>query len=204
MAPAIRNIVLGAGGLAVLVIGVALLWSGVHGVSFGPPPVINPPPGPLRVAPVNPGGLVVPEADETIMSGDDAGAAAQLAPATQAPAIGQLDEDAGMTPPAPPAAAPVVAPAAAAAPAAAVQGSGPQEVQLAATGDAAGAQSEWAALQKKMPGLLGAMKPVIVPAVVNGQSVWRVRVGGFADAAAGQAFCAQVVAAGGACRVVTP
>ena len=62
--------------LSLLVIAVALLWSGVRGTGFGPPPVITAPPGPLRVAPANPGGLTVPEANVPIMSGVALGRAA--------------------------------------------------------------------------------------------------------------------------------
>jgi hypothetical protein len=209
MDQAVRRIVLGAGGLSVLVILVALLWSGVRGSGFGPPPVIEAPPGPLRVLPVSPGGLTVPEADETIMSGNDEAATVQLAPQAPGAEIAQLDQSAGVTPP--PAPAPTVAPtsptvapnAPAVAPVAGQKG-GAMDVQLAATADEPGAEAEWGALQRKMPGLLGGRTPEILPAVVNGQSVWRLRLGGFADAAAARAFCAGVVAQGGACRVVAP
>lgn len=222
MDQAVRRIVLGAGGVSVLVILVALLWSGVRGSGFGPPPVIEAPPGPLRVLPVSPGGLTVPEADETIMSGNNETTAVQLAPQAPGAEIAQLDQSAGVTPPAPVVAvapvAPTVAPTALAvaptvptvaptvptvAPTAGQKG-GAMDVQLAATGDEPGAEAQWGALQRKMPGLLGGRTPEILPAVVNGQSVWRLRVGGFADAAAAQAFCAGVVAKGGACRVVAP
>ncbi len=201
MDPAIRRMAFGAGGVSVLVIAVALLWSGVHGTGFGPPPVITPPAGPIRVAPADPGGLTVPEADEQIMSGDNSGPAPQLAPAAPAPEIAQLDQAAGVPvavqAPAPPAAP---APAAGATPAASAQ-NGPAQVQLAATPDAPGAQSEWNRLKAKMPDLLGGRSPEIVPAVVDGQSIWRLRLGGFASQAAAQAFCAEIVAKGAACTV---
>ena len=199
--PAIRRIVLGAGGVSAVVIVVALLWSGVHGGGFGPPPVILPPPGPLRIAPANPGGLVVPEADQQIMSGAASGPA-QLAPAAAAPDIAQLDQAAGVgVAPASPA---PVAPAVAApvGPAGAAPQSGPVEVQLAATADQPSAQAAWQALQRKLPSLLRGKKPEIVPAVVDGQNIWRVRLSGFATSQDAQAFCTQVVAGGAECMVV--
>jgi hypothetical protein len=221
MDPAFRRIVLGAGGLSVAVILVALLWSGVHGTSFGPPPVVQPPPGPLRVAPANPGGLVVPEANVPIMSGDDSDAPPQLAPTQAAPDISQLNQAAGVGV-APP--SPAAAPASPAAPnqGAGAQGGGvaaqaagststpagiisiparPTQVQLAATANEPGAEAEWHRLQQKMPDLLGGKTPDIVPAVVSGKNIWRLRVDGFPSADAARAFCAQLVAQGAACTV---
>ena len=196
--PAIRRMVLGAGGVSAFVIVVALLWSGVRGTSFGPPPVVLPPPGPLRIAPANPGGLVVPEADQQIMSGAASGPA-QLAPAAAAPDIAQLDQAAGVgvapAAPAPAAPAPVAQAGVAAQ-------SGPVEVQLAATVDQPSAQAAWQALQRKLPSLLRGKKPEIVPAVVDGQNIWRVRLSGFATSQDAQAFCAQAVAGGAECMVV--
>jgi SPOR domain len=204
MDPAFRRMVLGAGGVSVVVIAVALLWSGVRGTGFGPPPVISPPPGPIRVVPQNPGGLVVPEANVPILSGDNSVAPAQLAPPPATPDITQLDQAAGLV-----ASAPASAPAPAATPpqlpapvqATVAQESGPVSVQLAAVADAAGAATVWKALQAKMPGLLAGKQPEIVPAVVKGRSVWRLRLGGFASADAAKAFCAQVTAEGTSCMV---
>ena len=216
-----------AGGVSMLVIVVALGWSGIRTGGFGPPPVINPPDAPLRVAPQSPGGLVVPGADVPIMSGQPAPQdAPQLAPAGQAPAVAELDQAAGLNqpPPAPPTPAPASsaqpdaaqpaaaqsapAPAAAApapqssaaTPSAAAPGA-PADVQLAATPDEAGAASTWAALQKKCPDLLGDKKPMIIPAVVKGQSVWRLRVSGFPNTDAAKSFCAQLTAKGAQCAV---
>jgi hypothetical protein len=199
--PAIRRMALGAGGVSAFVIVVALLWSGVHGGGFGPPPVILPPPGPLRIAPANPGGLVVPEADQQIMSGAASGPA-QLAPAAAAPDIAQLDQAAGVgvaaaspAPVAPAAVAPV-------AQAGVAPQSGPVEVQLAATVDQPSAQAAWQALQRKLPSLLRGRKPEIVPAVVDGQNIWRVRLSGFATSQDAQAFCMQAKTSGAECIVV--
>ena len=211
MDQAVRKMVLGAGGVSALLILVALLWGGVRATGFGPPPVISPPPGPLRVAPLDPGGLTVPGADQQIMSGDASGAPPQLAPATPPPDVAQLDQAAGINQP-PPTPAPTPAstsapppastPASKPAPAAAAaKPAGPAQVQLAATADEAGAQSVWDGLKRKMPDLLAGKSPVILPAVVNGKSVWRLRVDGFATPAAAQAFCAAVAAKGAACTV---
>jgi SPOR domain len=192
MDPAIRKMALGAGGVSVLVIVVALLWSGVRTTGFGAPPVISAPPGPIRVLPSNPGGLTVPGADVQIMSGDDSNAPPQLAPAAPAPEISQLDQAAGVgTPvPVPVAPPPVAAPENAQA-----------QVQLAATADEPGAESVWNGLKAKMPDLFSGKTPEILPAVVNGQSIWRLRLGGFADADDAKAFCASVKAKGADCTV---
>jgi len=199
MDPAIRRMALGAGAVSVIVIGVALLWSGVHGTGFGPPPVIMPPAGPIRVAPANPGGLSVPGADEQIMSGDASQGNPTLAPAPAAPAIAQLDQAAGvplaLQAPAPP---PASAAPGTAAPA---QQSGPAQVQLAATPNEPGAEAAWTALQARLPGLLGGKTPEILPAVVDGQSIWRLRLGGFSSQDDAKAFCASVIAKGAACTV---
>ena len=215
--PALRRMVFAAGGVSMLVIVVALGWSGFRTGGFGPPPVVNPPDTPLRIAPASPGGLVVPGANVPIMSGDTgSGATPQLAPAGQAPDVAELDQAAGLNqpPPAPPAAPPTATPqpaAAQSAPAPAAAAPAPQasaaapgaptDVQLAATQDEPSAASTWASLQKKYPDLLGDKKPVIIPAVVNGQSVWRLRVSGFPSTDAAKSFCAQLTAKGAQCAV---
>jgi hypothetical protein len=192
--PAMRRMAFLAGGISLVVIVVALAWSGMKpGIGFGPPPVILAPAGPLRVAPDDPGGLTVPEADEQIMSGDDGGGVAQLAPQAAAPAIAQLSAAAGLQQAAP------FAPAAAAA---AEQGD--VQVQLAAAADEAGAMRVWAGLAAKMPAAFGDRQPEILPDVVNGNSVWRLRLGGFADVDAAKAFCAKLVAKGAVCTVPSP
>jgi hypothetical protein len=215
MDPAMRRMALGAGGASLLVIVVALLWSGVRGGGFGPPPVITAPPGPLRVAPANPGGLTVPEANVPIMSGVASVAPPQLAPVTPTPDISQLDQEAGIGVPPPP---PVLKPtpnvdlrqldqeagvAAQPPSSTATSGSGGVAVQLASIGSEAGAQEVWNVLQQKMPDLLGHRNADIVQAVVGGRTVWRVRVGGFADLTAARGFCASVQARHAACTVAS-
>jgi hypothetical protein len=203
--PAMRRIVLAAGGISVVIIGVALVWSGVRPrMGFGPPPEIAAPDVPLRIAPADPGGLTVPGANEPIMSGNVSSGPATLAPEAPQPDIQPFQPAAPAAPPpsvattAPSAAPPTVVPAAppSAAP------SGPAQVQLAATADSAGAHQVWAHLLAKFPPLLKGKTPVFIPAIVNGNNVWRLRIGGFADQQAARTFCADLAAKGAACTVV--
>ncbi len=188
--PAMRRMALAACGVSALVIGLALFWSGVRPrVGFGPPPEIAAPATPLRVAPADPGGLTVPGANVQIMSGDASSAPAQLAPEVQAPEVAALDQSAGIVPPAPPAPPPPVVPP------------GPAQVQLGSAVDQAGVAKIWSQLETSVPGLLTGKAPEYVPAVVDGQNIVRLMVGGFADAPTAQAFCAALVAKGNACRV---
>ncbi len=212
--PTMRRIAFGAGGLASLVIVVALVWSGMKpGLGFGPPPVITAPPGPLRVVPANPGGLTVPEADEQIMSGENSSAPAQLAPDGTAPDLSAFQPP----PPAPP-------PPAAAAPASttpapsasnSVTPSPPPatpapapapvnndiRVQLAADVDPEGPKAAWRLLNEKMPGLFSGHTPIYSRTNIAGVEFWRLRTGGFTDITAARQFCAAVKAQGAACTV---
>lgn len=132
------------------------------------------------------------------------------APATPAPAVANalpIPPIPTVPPPAAPtpqaarvatAAAPASAPAASTASLAAVVGGGPQ-VQLAALASEAGARAEWSMLVARMPTLLGGRTPVVTKAVVNGQTWFRLRTGGFPSLTAAQDFCAQIRAQGGAC-----
>ncbi len=204
--PAMRRIVLAAGGISVVIIGVALVWSGVRPrIGFGPPPEIAAPDVPLRVAPLDPGGLTVPGANEPIMSGNVSSGPATLAPEAPQPDIQQFQPIAPAAPP--PASVATTAPSAAlpnAAPAAPLSAapSGPAQVQLAATANSAGAHQVWAHLLAKYPPLLKDKTPIFIPAIVNGNNVWRLRVGGFADQQAARTFCADLAAKGAACTVV--
>jgi hypothetical protein len=215
--PLMRRIALGAGGIATLVILVALVWGGMKpGAGFGPPPVIQAPPGPLRVAPADPGGLTVPGADQQIMSGQSTATPDALEPAAPAPDMSAFQPP----PPPPPAPAPPANAPSAAAPApvvpAPVSASSAEpsalppvppvtdskiEVQLAATPDPADARTEWTKLSGKMPGLFSGRSPIYSHAVVAGVEFWRLRVNGFADIGAARQFCDQVKAQGGACTV---
>lgn len=104
--PEMRRMALIAGGLAIVIVGVALIWDGVR-PHLGPPPVIKPPAGPMRTVPKNPGGLQVPGANEQIMSGKVASGPPQLAPPPPPPDLSRLAEAAATaaklsTPPPPP------------------------------------------------------------------------------------------------------
>jgi len=204
--PLMRQIALSAGGVATLVILVALVWGGMKpGIGFGPPPVIQAPPGPLRVAPANPGGLVVPGADQQIMSGQSGATPDALAPATPAPDISAFQ------PPPPPPPAPAAPPSAAVTPPVppAVSALVPVppaadskiQVQLAAAVDPAGAKTAWTRLNSKMPGLLSGRTPLYSHAFVAGVEFWRLRLSGFADIAAARQFCDAVKGQGEPCTV---
>ena len=212
--PTMRRIAFGAGGLASLVIIVALVWSGMKpGLGFGPAPVITAPPGPLRVAPANPGGLTVPEADEQIMSGENSSAPAQLAPDGTSPDLSAFQPP----PPAPPPPAASAQVAATPAPSASnsVTPSPPAttpapapapvnnaiRVQLAADVDPEGPKAAWRLLNEKMPSLFSGHTPIYSRANVAGIEFWRLRTGGFTDISAARQFCAAVKAQGAACTV---
>jgi hypothetical protein len=52
-----------------------------------------------------------------------------------------------------------------------------------------------------MPDLLAGRTPIFIEATVGGKTVWRLRINGFADAPAAQAFCKTLVARGAPCVV---
>jgi hypothetical protein len=187
-----RRIAIGAGLLAVGIIGVALAWSGVRPhLGFGPPPEIFAPATPLRVAPADPGGLTVPEADVPIMSGA-APPAPQVSAAPPPPDIAQLQAISGESPPAPP-------PAPAAPPAPHILLNGPIEALLGTAPDQARAAKIWDQIAAAAPAAVLGKMPGYVPAVVNGQSLIRISVGGFMSMQAAQEFCAALIAKGAAC-----
>lgn len=98
--------------------------------------------------------------------------------------------------------APVLQPAVSAAPARiAAAPAGKGQVQLAAMTSEAAALAEWQRLAKRMPELLGGRHPDVVKAEHDGKTIWRLRTGGFDDAAAAAGFCGQVRAKGGGCAV---
>ncbi|HQT59587.1 SPOR domain-containing protein [Acidiphilium sp.] len=262
--PEMRRIALIAGGFAGAIVLVALIWGGVR-PRLGPPPVIKPPPGPMRTAPSNPGGLQVPGANEQIMSGTTASGPPQLAPPTPQPDFSKLAAEAKPVQPAPksaassssaaapsapsgspepssavalppppplpsanpaleaktaatpPAEAPPAAPPAAAAAAAPnrqigkamptiippkqAASAGPHDIQLGALVSMAKANEAWQILLARVPDLLAGRSPVVVPGTVNGQTFYRLRLGGFASAADAAAFCDRLKARHVACYV---
>ena len=225
--PATKRIALIAALLAAVVIVVALVWSGVH-TGFGPPPVIKPPPGPMRTVPENPGGLQVPGANEQIMSGAQSTAPPALAPPASAPDLTRLQRemarrtarDQAVKPPAH--AIPAMpAPAVNAAPPASLPLPPPPPalpaprplspatatgvmVQLAALNSEPAANQAWETLNARMPNLLTGRTPVIQTATVKGRKFWRLRLTGFANIEAAKSFCATVKSEGAVCEVVGP
>ena len=224
--PAIKRIALVAGGVSVLVIIVAWIWSGIHPYTFGPPPVISPPSLPLRIVPEDPGGLEVPEANVPIMSGQSMNMNdVHLASPGVAPDVTALDQEAGLAPhpgasqqvatssTAPidaiedkpkslqPAASQVPRPGSTAVSAAAAEGM--TSVELARASNENAILATWVKLQQKFPHILSNRQPELLPSIVNGQSVWRLSLGGFGSAAAAQAFCKTLTSQGAACSVVT-
>ena len=76
-------------------------------------------------------------------------------------------------------------------------------VQLAALDSEAAAQAEWTRLSKRLPDLLGSRRLVVQKAERDGQAVWRVRTGGFADTAEASGFCGKLRAKGASCTVAS-
>jgi len=218
MDPATRRLALIAGGLGAVLLAVAGGWTvmGRHNASV---PVVQADNRPIRVKPDNPGGLQVAGANEDILSGGTEAKDGKLAPPPEAPAPQALR--APPPPPAPPAvAAPAPAPAPiatatpapakplAAKPAEPVQDKRPAPpaaantaVQLAAVHTEDAAKSEWQKLSKRLPDLLGPRHPAFSKVERGGQTLWRVRTGGFSDVSQANSFCEKVRAKGAACAV---
>ncbi|MCL2331162.1 MAG: SPOR domain-containing protein [Proteobacteria bacterium] len=74
-------------------------------------------------------------------------------------------------------------------PAAAKPAAGGYYVQFAASGTRAGAEAEAARLKAGHPGLFSGKQFVILAAEVNGATVYRVRIGGFASGSDANGFC---------------
>ena len=74
-------------------------------------------------------------------------------------------------------------------------------VQLAAVRSEEAAKSEWERLSKRLPDLLGARKPAFSKTEHDGHTLWRLRTGGFADAAQATTFCERLRAKGANCSV---
>ncbi len=215
-----RAMMMVAGGLlgSVLLVG-AVAW-GISRMGPRPVPVIEADTRPVRVRPENPGGLQVANQDELIFERNpgrrDRGAPeARLAPAPEAPNLDRLREQVAPPPapvavvpanpapsarpaPATPAAPPAAAPAAATPPAAR---GGRHVVQFGALASEDAARQEWTRLQRRVPELAG-HQPQVVKFEREGQpTLWRLRTGGFADAAAARAFCETARGKGATCVV---
>ena len=212
MDPDMRRMAIVAGGIGaavVLVIGaISLSHRGHHGV-----PVIEAAAGPVRVKPLNPGGMQVAGAE------DAAGGVEALAPAAEKPALhalhartrqaaaahAQLVAEArpavAHAPSAPVPAAPVPAQRAAAAEAPAVAPVRGTTIQLAAFETQQAAEQDWGKLAEKIPGMFNGHQPEVERAQVAGRTVYRLRTGGFANIAAATEFCGKVRAKGGDCTI---
>jgi hypothetical protein len=186
-------------------------------------PVVEADPRPVRVKPENPGGMQVAGADDQILSGRPERVEG-LAPPPEAPvalparppepppaqpvqraALTPATEPVAPTPPAPPPAA-QPAPAAATPPPARPQppaATGTAQVQLGALKTEAAARQEWTRLSRRLPDLFQNRQPAITRLERNGQTLYRLRTGGFSDSSAAKAFCDQVKAKGGACLPAT-
>ncbi len=186
-------------------------------------PVVEADPRPVRVKPENPGGLQVAGADDQILSGrPDQQRVEGLTPPPEVPVAlparppepaPQPVQRAALTPAPEPAAAPESPPPAAPAqpPAAAAPPARPQppaasgtaQVQLGALKSEQAAREEWRRLSRRLPDLFEGRQPAITRLERNGQTLYRLRTGGFADAPAAKAFCDQVKSKGGACLPAT-
>ncbi len=221
--PATRRLMAIAGGLGGALALIVGAWS-LAGHRHGPVPLIAADPGPVKVKPVNPGGLQVAGADAALLgaatlpaapgtaSGTGAGSAETLSPPPETPAPAELHRlQSSPAPPAPtmaPALASAAAaphPAAIASPAkpAAVSAAGHDiEVQLAALPTEAQAREEWARLEKRFPAQFAHRKALISRVVSHdGHVFWRLRAGGFGDTAQAREFCAYLRGKSTACAV---
>ena len=205
-----RRLLMAAGALGVLLLAGMGSWAVLSRRTVNVP-VIEADSRPLRVKPDNPGGLQVAGADEQVMGGTGGSGIDSVAPPAETPApqalraqLGQLAAPrVGPAPAsplpdtAPPPARAAAAPAPPRAPAA-----GPL-IQLAAVDSEAAAKTEWQRLSKRLPDLLGDRRPVMQKAEKDGQAVWRIRLGGFADVAEATGFCAKVRSKGGNCALAS-
>jgi len=215
---------LGAG-VALLVGASTLLRPAHHGV-----PVVEADSGPVRIKPLDPGGMKFSGAD----IGATGGQGPQLAPSAEQPEIAALKaqlrqvkkelakqaeataqpEKIAQAAPSPPkvvAPAPfdralatthMVSPSAdAPSPATAPVPASGTEVQLAAFSSNDAAHSAWASLAQQAPDLLHGHKPDISRVDVGGRTMWRLRTGGFATVAEAASFCAKVQARSGSCSI---
>jgi len=222
---------IGAGLAGSVLLAGAIIWAtslmGPRGV-----PLIETDGRPFKVRPDAPGGAVVPNQQELIFERgagrNDRPGSAQLGPGPEAPRPDMLRAQSQPQPapqfapqPAsqPGAATPAGRPAATAATAAtaaaaatpppvqqaartAPTAAGRTQVQFLAARSEEGARADWARLQRRVPELAG-RAPVITAFERDGQAtLYRLRTGGFTDAAAARAFCEQLRAREIACMPV--
>ncbi len=225
-----RRLALIAGGLGAALLAVVGIWSLSGHHASGRVPVVEADSRPLRVKPANPGGMQLAGSNDEILSGDTSAQNDKLAPPPETPEPDALKAQLSppAPPPAPPAApkpapraqaepspAPDVASAptppppsaakatAVARPEAATAPGRSAQVQLAAVGSEDGARAEWSRLSRKMPDLLRGHSPALMKTEHDGRIFWRLRTGGFADAAQATAFCERVRAKGAGCSIAS-
>lgn len=85
----------------------------------------------------------------------------------------------------------------------AAEAEGLTSVELAVAGTEEAILAAWVNVQHKFPAMMSGRQPELLPSIVKGQSVWRLRLGGFSSAAAAQGFCKTLTSQGAACTVVT-
>jgi hypothetical protein len=171
----------GAGGL-VLLAGVAA-YSLIGHRGGGTVPVVQADQGPLRVKPVDPGGMtVMPEAKQA--NPNDS----HLAPGTEEPNPHALLSITGAARPP----APIPTPP------------HPKSftVQLSSAKTEAAAQLDWDKLAKKQPDLFRDHHALFQKSNEPGPAPWRLRASGFTDPAQAKSFCDKIKAKGGQCTVI--
>jgi septal ring-binding cell division protein DamX len=230
MDPDMRRMALFAGGIGTVLV-VLIAISALTSHRSGEVPVITADTRPIRVKPVDPGGLKVNAAENDVFSGGSDTRNAKLGPmaenpdtkalrmaaAETAPAAETPAPALSVTPPAsvvqstakalPTSVAPVAAPrpapvpAAPPIPAASAATAHGATVQLAALTSEQAAHGEWQALVKRMPDLLANHQPSFSRTERDGRTFWRVRTAGFADVTQARGFCEKVRAKGAGCSV---
>ncbi|MFY8156995.1 MAG: SPOR domain-containing protein [Rhabdaerophilum sp.] len=161
-----------------------------------PPPAPTPPTAATSSADTGPKVEARPQSPVTPPRPQTAPPAAQR-PATNAP-LPLVNANRPASPPANAATPTSPAPRVANAPAAGAGGA--FAIQLASRPSEADAQNASRQLGQRFAGQIGGKSPVVVRGESNGQTVYRVRVTGFAQADA-TAACDRIRAAGGACFV---
>ena len=193
----------GFGGILAVVIGLfSLSGHRHHGV-----PVIEPPSTPVRVKPLNPGGMQFTGAEDFSSSQGE-----KLAPPAEKPAIRELrakkvakatvvQADIEAKPAPKETVAPAATPAAPVVAAPSPELVGGTWVQLAAFESQQAAEQDWGKMAEKMPKLFDRHRPQVQQAHIAGRLVYRLRTGGFTSLSAANAFCGEVRAKGGDCSI---